>query len=255
MFLMRLRSSLNVTPSSVLSLFALSISIVAFALVISGYRESASLPDPKPSSLNERNELYDCVAKMLNTAKPEILGIPLYVSIYEQASLFCGRQIEGLDELNEFNVRLEGFSRQRRDDPIVLWMVVAITISGVGLAALQLIASYMVASRGRGELGTVSEFSVERDKLTFKSSITGLVILVVSLAFFTVYVKWVYPITEVKFDVPQSDSSSARLYPPGQVGVGPQWNQSDSVRADSIQSRKPAPSAMPTRGIPRESPD
>jgi hypothetical protein len=243
---MRFPYSLSATTSSILSLFAFSISLVAFvlAVAISRHREINQLSHPNQSSLSQKDELNDCVAKTLKTAKPDVLGISFYVSLYEQVSQFCGRQIVGLDQLNEFNMRLAGFSRQRLDDPIILWMVVAITISGVGLAALQLIASYRLASGGRGELGTANEFSVERDKLTFKSSVTGLVILVVSLAFFIVYVKWVYPITEVKFEVPPSEpsSTSPQAYGSGQIGIGAQWNQ-PSVKGDTVTSGDHLPPA------------
>lgn len=77
-------------------------------------------------------------------------------------------------------------------------MVVAITIAGVGLAALQLFASYVLATAGKGELGSATTFTAEAGKLTLQSSITGVVILVVSLAFFWLYVERVYTITELK---------------------------------------------------------
>jgi hypothetical protein len=144
---------INMTTASILSLLALSISLVTFvlAVVIFRHRETDPLSHPMRSSLNQRQDLDDCVAKTLKGARPEALGVSLYVSLYEQVSQFCGAQIEGLDKLNEYNVRVEGFSRQRLDDSTILWLVVAITISGVGLAALQIIASYMLASAGRGE--------------------------------------------------------------------------------------------------------
>ena len=75
--------------------------------------------------------------------------------------------------------------------------MVIITISGVVLAAVQLIASYKLASTGRAEFAQTSELMLQRDRVLLKSSVTGLLILTASFAFFFVYVVWVYTIREV----------------------------------------------------------
>jgi 4-hydroxybenzoate polyprenyltransferase len=71
-------------------------------------------------------------------------------------------------------------------------MVVAITISGVRLSGPQLGASYKLAVLAGSALGGDSELSVEKSKLVFRSSVTGLMVLVISFAFFMIYVKYIY---------------------------------------------------------------
>ncbi len=107
-------------------------------------------------------------------------------------------------------------------------MVVAITVSGVFLAGLQLLGSYKLAASGTGKFGDLSDLSVEAGKGAIKgsmhSSVTGLIILVVSLAFFIVYVKWIYAIQEVSIEKPQSLSEttvSGKVIGYGSLGPTP----------------------------------
>jgi hypothetical protein len=258
---MRLQTRLSARPPAFFSGLALSFSLIALVLALSLciHREGAASQAQELALNRQRDDLYACVEKAIGTAKPEVIGVPQYVSFYEQVSWFCGQEIQGLDELNEFDVRLEGFSRQRMDDPIILWMVVAITISGVCLAGLQLYAAYRLALKAIGEgvttntfpVAATSNLSVERNKVTFSSSVTGLVILVCSLAFFIVYVKWVYTITEVRFDMPSAAGSSAQMTPPRQVGVVTNWKQPTSVAAASTAAipSPPPPSTTKPYGL------
>jgi hypothetical protein len=80
---------------------------------------------------------------------------------------------------------------------VILWMVVGMTISGVLLAAVQLMAAYRLAESGRGTLGDDGSISMESGKISVKSSVTGLLILVVSFAFFLVFVERVYTIRRI----------------------------------------------------------
>jgi len=109
----------------------------------------------------------------------------------------CGtEQFNGLD-LEDFRVRREKFTRQELDERVTLALVVGITISGVAMAALQLFMSYKLAQSGHADLAKDIELSIQKDRIAFKSSVIGLAILVISLAFFVVYVKWIYSIQEV----------------------------------------------------------
>ncbi|MGO7484080.1 hypothetical protein ACCT28_23050 [Rhizobium ruizarguesonis] len=96
--------------------------------------------------------------------------------------------------LGEAEIRREIYSNQPYQNSVMLWMVVIITVSGVMLSALQLLASYRLAVKGRESMTSTTELSIARDKLAIRSSITGLLILTVSLAFFFVYVVFVYTI-------------------------------------------------------------
>jgi hypothetical protein len=75
-------------------------------------------------------------------------------------------------------------------------MVVGITISGVLLAALQLLGSYKLAIIGRGDFSGNTEVSYSRDSIVFKSSIVGIAILALSFAFFAMFSLYLYPVIE-----------------------------------------------------------
>jgi hypothetical protein len=146
---------------------------------------------------NKEQELSKCVAEELTETRPTVID----VFLYERASYFCGSQTFALDELDEFDVRMENFYRQMFDTRLILFMVIAITMSGVGLAGLQLLASYKLAVMGHADsIERDHEISIERGKISVKSSVTGIIILVISLAFFVVYIKWVYPINDVNVE-------------------------------------------------------
>lgn len=121
----------------------------------------------------------------------------------------CYRQHHQEYLLGDFVLRRERFSQQVSDGRMLLLVVVAITMAGVTLAALQLLASYRIAARGIGNLDTPGELIIERDKISLKSSVTGLFILVVSLGFFALYVTQVHPIRETRVTYPPEDPSNA----------------------------------------------
>jgi hypothetical protein len=80
-------------------------------------------------------------------------------------------------------------------------MVVLITISGVALAGLQLAASYRLAVIRGTEFATASELVLNKSgDLVLKSSVTGLFILIISFAFFLVFVLYVYDIKERRIE-------------------------------------------------------
>jgi small-conductance mechanosensitive channel len=103
----------------------------------------------------------------------------------------------------------------------VLWMVLTITLSGVVLAGLQLLAAYRLATAGRGEFAQQQEITLEQNRISLKSSVTGLLILVVSFAFFMVYVAWVFAIREASLVQSQNTRGPTTQLLPGLGGPGP----------------------------------
>jgi hypothetical protein len=99
--------------------------------------------------------------------------------------------------LENKRIQRQVFVEQNFVGRVMLWMVVAITISGVLLAALQLFASFKLAVQGHSTLSQEGSVSLEGGKIAVKSSVTGLLILVVSFAFFMVFVDKVYTISQV----------------------------------------------------------
>jgi len=140
------------------------------------------------------------------------------VDVLRQAREHCYSLIHSHGLLKDFATRELNFIQQYRANGVLLWMVVAVTLSGVLLAGLQLMASYELARANRKSPIGNSEFSIKRDRIVLKSSITGLFILVMSFAFFLVFVFYVYRFEHL-------DSHGLRASPQGPVlpmgGLGP----------------------------------
>jgi hypothetical protein len=168
---------------------------------------------------------------------------------YHQVWVTCANQVYFLDVMEDFDIRREKLLRQELDERVILWMVVAITMSGVALAGLQLLASYRLASAGTAKLGDENSLTVEAgaeaNKISIQSSVTGLMILVVSLAFFIVYVKWIYMINEVSIEKPQS--LTEEVAPPGKIagygGLG--MSAAPDHPLGHLSLSKPGPGAAP----------
>lgn len=141
----------------------------------------------------------------------------------QKATDYCAYQIQLQNKFNEFNIRRIRFLTQNNSDPILLWFVIAITASGIALAALQLAASYQLA-RHKGEFSAQdAELQLSQDKIVLKSSVTGLFILVMSFAFFIIFILYVYKIDEVNVD-PKRPSQLRRVIDdlaPGGIGEPP----------------------------------
>src|SRR5260370_38463503 len=113
------------------------------------------------------------------------------------------------------------FIQQAYDERVLLWMVVVITLSGVFLAGLQLVGSYrLAAAAGRTDIEQSGEIALQRDRISLKSSITGLFILLVSFAFFYVFVKQIVPLKEVNGDG-QLNRQAPEVHKFGTDGLGP----------------------------------
>lgn len=130
----------------------------------------------------------------------------------------CYALIQSHGLLKDFATRELNFIQQYRANGVLMWMVVSVTLSGVLLAGLQLMASYEIARANRKAPVGDSKFLVKRDRVVLKSSITGLFILVMSFAFFLVFVVYVY-----RFE--QLDPQTVRMPPQTAIlpmgGLGP----------------------------------
>lgn len=136
----------------------------------------------------------------------------LTVDLYNQVNTACYNQQISEGTLADWKIRKQKFTLQSYDEKIMLWMVVIITFSGIGLAALQLVASYNLAKAA----GTVTpeqsqELTVEQGRIVIKSSVAGIMILAISFGFFALFVYEIYTIKEIGGDpksVPTSKISS-----------------------------------------------
>lgn len=115
---------------------------------------------------------------------------------------------------NEQSVRQQAatnriYENQIFDSHVLLFTVVFITLSGIVLAALQLWASYKLAVKSGGTLGDAGEVSLQPGNVAVKSSVVGVIILGISLAFFAIFVTQVYRIQNITIGAEEGTSASS----------------------------------------------
>jgi len=151
---------------------------------------------------DELDRMSTCRGELLQWLEPKDRKLETWASIQG----LCYSQTNEEEALKSFGITQSALVRQQHQVPAMMWMVIAITISGVALSAVQLLISFRLVSAGKGTFEAGGEMSVGRDKLVLKTSVTGVLILVISLGFFYVFVKEVYLIKVIQ--VPPSDSVS-----------------------------------------------
>ena len=109
----------------------------------------------------------------------------------------CQAQVHGELLLVDFEIRRMAFVKQMEEKSVLLVTVVLVTCAGVALSALQFLASYRMATKSGTLAGDATELAVEYHRVTLRSSVTGLVVLACSLAFFAVFASQVHPLREV----------------------------------------------------------
>ncbi|HEV7613304.1 MAG TPA: hypothetical protein VGO37_15600 [Steroidobacteraceae bacterium] len=159
---------------------------------------------PPPAPVDVLSRTQQCRSDLRNAIADKITP-----EIWERISGICYNEVRNEADLTDFNIRRSVLIEQQTEGRIILWMVVAITLSGVALAGLQLVAAYRLASAGHGDFASAQEVTLEQNKISLKSSVTGLMILVISFAFFMVYVAYVYTVKELKAAPAASGSESS----------------------------------------------
>jgi len=154
--------------------------------LFAGYSVS-ELPVAKQPALPSMSQ---CVTDTLSLLSPK--NSPT-AEILRDAREHCYSLIQAQGLLSDFAIRKLNFFQQYRANGVLMWMVVAVTFSGVLLAGLQLWASYQLAITNKTSLdANDGQLVLKRDQLILKSSITGLFILLISFCFFLVFVFYVY---------------------------------------------------------------
>jgi hypothetical protein len=213
----RLIGVLMASPSSYLKNVSIFIVGILFGggLVFAVVKVLAVEAPPSSVDISGHPEImYDCIQHVLTTIAPNNIRIGNYQTIWR----LCGNQIYNNLILDDFIIRREKFIRQELDERVNLWLVVAITISGVLMSALQLFMSYRLAQNDRTVFAKDSELAIEAGRISLKSSITGLLILTISLAFFMIYVIYIYSIREVPINRPENLQTPVEREEPPDTG-------------------------------------
>jgi hypothetical protein len=166
-----------------------------------GLFAGSSLERPFPFKSVEVPSMDQCVSSTLKLL--DLKQAPS-IDILRQSVEHCYAMVRAQGLLSDFSTRELNFHQQYNANGVLMWMVVIVTCSGVGLAAVQLVASYrLAASNDKSAMATTnSEISLKRDQIVLKSSITGLFILLLSFGFFIVFVLYVY-----RFDKPEDHNA------------------------------------------------
>jgi hypothetical protein len=119
------------------------------------------------------------------------------VDAIDSLTNYCYKLVYLQDSLWDYEIRRSNFTIQQYQGSVLLTVVVIVTISGVALSALQLLAAFQLAITGKEKLNASAEIGMAAGKMSAKSSIAGVIILSISLLFFAVFVKYVLPLTEL----------------------------------------------------------
>jgi hypothetical protein len=140
--------------------------------------------------VDDAGRVFGCETQTLKTLKlqPDKINLTVLASIHT----VCYRSVADSDVLTDFGIRKSAYLNQQSQTTILMWMVVAITLSGVVLAGVQLVAGYKLAVLGKAAFDQGGHLSIEHSRISIGSSVTGLLVLTISLAFFTVFVYKVY---------------------------------------------------------------
>jgi len=178
---------------------------MAFLLVLRAVPRS--YVSSKPLELDQAKRMADCRDRLQKQISPKAIDLQLLGGIHG----LCYAEVNEEDTLVEFGIRRSAFLNQQLQNPVMLWLVVGITVSGVLLAAVQLLAGYRLAQAGKAAFDQGGKLDFEKTRISLSSSVTGLIILVISLAFFYIFVTQVYLIKEVGIAPIKSEAGNPNL--------------------------------------------
>jgi len=193
-------SLLSITFLLVLCTFVLSLN--SYKKALSQSQVIGTKPDSTVISTQQEQRMAQCRTETLQQVKPDKVDLKFLAGLHG----LCYARVNEEDSLAEFGIRRGAFLNQQSETGILMWMVVLITISGVLLAGVQLLAGFKLALLGKAAFDQGGQISLEANKLSVSSSVTGVLVLAISLCFFYVFSKEIYLI-RVKGD----DSSAPPL--------------------------------------------
>ena len=94
-----------------------------------------------------------------------------------------------------FDHRKKVFAWQLYSSKLIFWSVLLLVLAGIAFSGLQFYKSFVEKSSHSNE--SVTEFEASAKGIKVTSPVLGVIILVISLAFFYLYLVYVYPIREI----------------------------------------------------------
>lgn len=120
-------------------------------------------------------------------------------------------------DISVYKHRRKIFDWQHTSSVLIFWVVILIVLIGLFFSGMQF---YISLKREKERIkqhsetpesqGNITEFEASLQGIKVSSSVIGIIILVISLAFFYLYLVHVYPVNEVK-RIEQVEQSGAKL--------------------------------------------
>lgn len=191
-------------------LLAIVIIVVSAALMAALVHDILELRESgkaRESFNNKSYQLnYDTINKCIDKHLPKYSENHLYA--FHHATSVCSNLLFYSLDMKDYEIRKEKFRNQEKFEPYIIAIVMAITACGVYLSYYQIRQTYSTSFDSYSVLNRDSlrkklsknELRVainEQFKFTLRSSVTGLAILIVSFAFFIVYLEYVYELDPI----------------------------------------------------------
>jgi hypothetical protein len=151
----------------------------------------------------------------------------------EAETAYAERYYKHLDRMN--GITANKFIWQDRASEVTLWLVAFVVISGVCLAALQL---WLAFFRGGEITDTTLEVSASNFRVT--SSVVGIIILTISVAFLYLFLKEIYRIELIDLSSPGQpitrgqDANTSEDLTPSDFGLPPPSSSKVQAPRDNI---------------------
>src|SRR5208282_2839875 len=150
----------------------LAIGVIMVFLVVLKAVPRSYVPS-KPLELDQTKRMTECRDRLQKLINPKEVDLQILGGIHG----LCYAEVNEDDTLAEFGIRRSAFLNQQLQTPVMLWLVVGITVSGVFLAAVQLLAGYRLAMAGKAPFDQGGKVDFDKSKVSLSSSVTGLIIL------------------------------------------------------------------------------
>jgi hypothetical protein len=168
---------------------AVAVMLIAAAaagmLLLGGSRHSANE--------DEAQRMAACRAQVIQQ-----MGAQADMNFLQSVHDLCYNQVLNEEVLTEFEIRKNAYRQQQSQGPWLLGLVLVITLSGILLAAVQLFWGYKLSVAGKAVAGdpAAGTLSLTPAGVSVSSTVTGVLILALSFAFFYIFIQQVYVVHE-----------------------------------------------------------
>jgi len=176
-----------------------------FLSIVPTHTQPASEPEPTRGQLQTQISILLDQIKALQAANTTTQGGPIDPELHSAYLEAKKKEYEYVTKVMELNI--EAFNAQRWSAYAILFLVVIVVISGISFSGFQLWKSISVAG-----VQTSNELELSASKVRITSSVVGIIVLMISLAFLYIYTMQVYQIRilpPTNFPSVQSDEKPA----------------------------------------------